>query len=592
VRAEISAYLSRVRMQAYEARDFSQIPQWVERNTRDPIHVDRNWTFLDHEYQIDIMADTAPEISAQKCSQVGASEFWVRMMLAMMGISKKITIIYILPTSGMATKFASGRIDPVIDDSPVLRAMIDKNLNNTRQKKLGRSLLYIAGTIGQNSAISVPAQALFRDEVDFCDQRTLTTFNSRLGHSAAGESLVRSFSTPTVFKYGINALFMAGSQASRLVKCQHCQTWVDIDYFRDVEIPGFDKAFREFEKEDLENSLIRVDDAFFRCNHCGEPMDEAWLAQPELRSWVHRYPDRKDHHSYQILPCDVPTINPLRRTIRQIKDYDTKKDWVNFKVGIPYEDEASSFLIDVIDEAAVSEPSLRIPDTTLEAITTRRCYMGVDVGKVCWITIGAPNDRGGFDTIYQERMRIDGENGAGKRAMQLFRVFSCTAGVVDAGPDLSLAAYLTEQGKGRIFACQYLTKRNSRSLDIIQSKDDETRIVQVLRSASFDELTRLFNRSYARLNRMTPEYELVKKHFQAMKRIETKDTATGEVVVQWVNVDEDHYAHSANYCMIAFLLAGIQPASDVIPYIPGLLSAKLKQVEDDSKRSWPSAFGG
>ncbi len=590
MRPDIGAYLSRVRMQAYEARDFSQIPKWVSDNTRDPVHVDRNWSFKDHEYQVDIMADTTPEISAQKCSQVGASEFWVRMMLAMMGISKKITIIYILPTSGMATKFASGRIDPVIDDSPALKAMVDKNLNNTKMKKLGRSLLYIAGTIGQNSAISVPAQALFRDEVDFCDQRTLTTFNSRIGHSAAGEALIRSFSTPTVFKYGINACYMAGSQASRLVKCKHCNTWVDIDYFRDVEIPGFDKTFREFEKEDLANSNVRVAEAFFRCNQCTQPMDPQWLADPENRRWVHRFPDKKDHHSYQILPIDVPRINPLARTITQIVEYDSKKDWVNFKVGVPFEDEASSFIAELIEQHAVNVSAMKVGPMQLERLTSRPHYLGMDVGKVCWITIAAPNDMGGFDTIYQERVRQDGDNAAGKRAMLLYRAFSCVSGVVDAGPDITLAGYLTEQGKGRIFACQYLTRQNTRKLDIIQSLDEENRIVQVLRSASFDELARVFNRGISRLNRGTPEYETVKKHLQAVKRVETKDPTSGDITVQWVNVDEDHYAHSLNYAQVAFLLAGVRAVTDVIPYIPGLLTAKLKQPEDEAKRSWPASL--
>lgn len=590
--SENAAYIERLRQAAFEVRDFTGIPRWLENHTRDPIHSDRKWSFREHEYQVEILADDTPEITMQKCSQVGASEIWVRMLLAMMAIAKKITIIYILPTSAMANKFAVGRINPVIADSKTLKKLIDKEVNNAVQKQVGRSMLYISGTIGTSNAISVPAQALFRDEVDFCNQRVLTTYDSRLGHSKEGDAIKRSFSTPTVFKYGINKLYEEGSQAVYMCKCPKCHNWIAIDYFRDVVIPGWEGTLRELEKEDLANKKIKLNDAFFICPQCHDVLPESAFADPTNRQWVHKYPDRTDHHSYQVLPIDVPAINPLRRTMNQLKDYDNKKDWVNFKVGLPFEDAASSFLQEQMDMHAMSN---YVPRPESDARLMTGCYMGIDVGKVSWLTITKPNTLGGDDVVYWERLRQDGDNYSGKRAVELFKVFGCTYGVVDAGPDISLPAYLTKELAGKFMACRYDTTHRIRTLDVLVKIDEEQSIVTVNRSGVFDNLVRTVNKGITRLNKGSPEYNLAMEHLKAMKRVELDDSASGEKVVQWVNTGDDHYAHSLAYANIARRLREVPQKDPVTPYIPSIGSVRLKEIPDneDDERGriiLPSSF--
>lgn len=594
MRPEMQVYLERLRQAASEVRDFSGIPRWLENHTTDPIHNDRKWSFREHEYQMEILSDTTPEISMQKCSQVGASEIWARMMLAMMAISKKITVIYILPTSTMANKFSVGRLNPIIKDSNTLKRLVDKDVNNAVQKIIGRSILYISGTYGQSNAISVPAQALFRDEVDFCNQRVLTTYDSRLGHSKEGEALKRSFSTPTVFKYGINLLYEAGSQAVYMVRCPKCRNWVVVDYFKDVVIPGWDGTLRELEKDDLLNKRVKLNDAFFLCPKCHDVLPETAFHDPANRRWVHTFPDRKDHHSYQVLPIDVPQINPLKRTLNQMKDYDSKKDWVNFKIGLPYEDAQSSFLEEKMDAYAQSWAIPR-PDEDSEARLMSGCYMGVDVGKTSWCTIGKPNDQGGLDIVYQERIRQDGDNYAGKRLVTLFKVFGCTYGVIDAGPDISLAQYMVKQLLGRFMACRYNTSSaRVTTLDVLVKIDEEEGIVTVNRNALYDNLVKAVNRGAVRLSKNSGEYELAKAHFKSMKRVEMTDTESGEMVVQWVSTGDDHYCHSGGYMEVARRLRAIPQVIEVHPYIPSLGKVRLKEVEDkDESRPriiLPSSF--
>jgi hypothetical protein len=594
LRPELEVYLERLRMQAYDARDFSGIPKWLCTHTTDPMDPSRSWSFHEHEYQMSILSDTCPDIAMQKCSQVGASEIWVRMMLAMMAISKKITIIYILPTSALSKRFAQGRINPVLTDSRTLRSMIDKDLNNNEQKRLGRSLLYISGTFGKISAISVPAQALFRDEVDFCNQRVLTTFDSRLGHSKEGDGLKRSFSTPTVFRYGINLMFEEGSQAHYATQCPHCSGWMILDYFRDVVIPGFEGTLREFEKSDLINPAVRVLDAHFLCPLCRHSLKHLDFMVPERRQWIHTFADRIDKHSYQVIPIDVPAINPLSRTLIQINDYDAKKDWVNFKLGLPFEDAQSSFLEEEITAHATTLHIPRPEDGAFNGIRlTSGTYLGLDVGKTCWLTITQPNDRGGEDVLYQERLRQDGDNYVGKRTMLLFQLFGCVCGVVDSGPDITLAQHLVKEGGGRIYACRYHTGATKalKTLDVLISRDEEQGLVTVNRTALYDNLVRRVNKGSTRLTSNCAEYELAKAHLRAFKRIETRDTETGETIVQWVATGDDHYCHSLGYADVARRIIAVPPKEIVVPYIPTLGTVRLKDETDDLTGLWlPPGF--
>lgn len=596
MRPELQVYLERLRMQAYDARDFSGIPRWLSTHTTDPMDPSRAWSFHEHEYQPEILADTCPDISMQKCSQVGASEIWVRMMLAMMAISKKITIIYILPTTALSKRFAQGRINPVLDDSKTLRAMVDKDLNNNEQKRIGRSLLYVTGTFGKVSAISVPAQALFRDEVDFCNQRVLTTFDSRLGHSKEGDGLKRSFSTPTVFKYGINQLFEEGSQAHYATRCPHCDGWMMLDYFRDVMIPGFDGTLRDFEKSDLVNPAVKILDAFFLCPLCRHSLKHSDFCDPSRRQWIHLFDSRVDNHSYQVIPIDVPAINPLSRTLLQINDYDNKKDWVNFKLGLPFEDAQSSFLEEEMTAHATTLHIPRPEDGSFNGIQLATgTYLGLDVGKTCWLTISLPNDRGGEDVLYQERIRQDGSNYVGLRTLQLFKLFGCVCGVVDSGPDITLAQFLVKEGAGRIYACRYYTgaAKTLRTLDVLIGRDEEQGLVTVNRTGLFDNLVRRVNKGTTRLTSKSSEYELAKAHLKSFKRIETRDPESGESIVQWVATADDHYTHSLAYADVARRIIAVPPKVQVIPYIPSLGTVSLKSGgEEDERRVWlPASFG-
>lgn len=557
-------FLERIKTLSSDTFDLSRIPQWMEKNTADPNNPDRPWSFKHHEYQIEILSDLSDEVNVRKCSQVGASEMWVRLLLSLMALAKMITIIYVLPTSRMSAKFAKARIDPVIANSEALTRMLNREVDSSELKQLGNSFLYIAGSYGQSAAISVPARGLFEDEVDFCNQTALTTYDSRLGHAVAGEFYKRKFSTPTVDNYGISEAFDNSSQAYYTVKCPSCYEWVAPDFMDDVEIPGFDGNMHMLEKDDLRNPNVLVSEAFIRCPSCRAPLPHQTLCNPQMRQWIHKIPSHPVH-GYQIQPFDVPAINPISRTISQLKDYERKKDWVNFKVGVPYSDAESSFLLELIERNA-TRPALPRPEDDDKTPLAARTVFGLDVGKISWFSLLA-HVEGQTRIIYLERIRQDGDNYLGRRVMHLIKVFGCVKGVVDAGPDISASKYLVENNPiGRVWACYYVRQLKG-VLENIKLNEEEG-IASAWRTGTLDSLAKRINSGKTVFTR-TPELDLAKNHFSNLKRVESLNE-TGEAIASWVGNGDDHYAHSINYAHMALdmLIGGLGDVREVVPCKP------------------------
>jgi len=586
-------YMARVRAGLSRTNDMSQAPQWIEKNTSHPEDNQRRWTFLGHEYQIDILSDTAKVVDVQKCSQVGMSELSVRGMLALLAMERNFTCIYVLPTAGFASSFTKGRIDPVIESSKYLKAAVNKNVDSTEMKQIGTSFLYVKGTIGKSANISVPAQGLFKDEVDFCDQAALKGFNSRLGH-AGDRELQRGFSTPTVANYGINEAFLAGSQAHYCVKCRHCLQWVAPNFELDVEIPGFNGFISSFEKEDLDSEKVRIHDAFIRCPDCKFPIDWRDICNPTKRQWVHKYPNR-EKHSYQVCPYDVPSINPIGKTLSQMTEYQTKKDWVNFKLGYPYEDSQTSFLEAMILANKVRR-SLTIPsmDDAAEKnpqVLCHNTFVGIDIGKTSWFIALKEDDQiaGKLNIVYQERIRQDGNDYLYRRVKYLEKCLGAVNGVMDAGPDISTSKKYSMNGNiGQTWACYY-SRKGKDTLEIIEMKEEEG-IVRAARTETLNDLAAEVNAG--RIGFLDDDdFPLVRQHLGALKRVD--NIIEGEQISKWVNTGDDHYGHALNYARIAYLVAKARVAEPTAPpVLPMAGGVRMQTREIDMSKTFAQLLNG
>jgi hypothetical protein len=571
---QAQGFLERISAAASNARDLSGIADWVISNTTHPRDPGRPWSFEDHEFQRDILNDGHSRLVCRKCSQVGLSEIVVRLQLALLAIYPSTTAIYTLPTTSFARQFTKSRIDPVIDSSALLSSLVPNHNDSSELKQIGTSFLYIRGSFGQGAAISIPADILINDEVDFSNQQALTTFASRLGHASlgGGEGVRREFSTPTVEGYGVSKTFDTSSQKYYACKCDHCHNWVIPDFFDDVVIPGFEDKTINLDKSDVIDGTAMIAQAYLRCpqSDCHKPLTVANLADPQKRQWIAKYPDR-EVAGYQVNPFDVPTVNPVAKTLGYITDYDRKADWVNFKVGLPYEDAETSFLLDRIEHYT------RAQWATPGAGAASGCVMGVDVGKTSWVVIGK---RVGarIDILYVERVKQDGLDHLGSRLQELMDWFGVAVAVVDAAPDFTTALKLIEYNyEGRVYGCYYVRQLPDKLSS--QMADAAAGTIRALRTQSLDRLVKQVNTGEIQWPKHH-EIDLVKSHLGHLKRVSTMD-GSGVMVGQWHSTGDDHYGHALNYLGMADkLLGGFGIKNASVATLPMTSRTKVNQGED------------
>ena len=538
------------------------IPQWICENTRHPQDPTKPWSFLHHEYQIEILKTDAEYLSAIKAAQTGMSELSVRLMLALASLYRASNFMYILPSLLFARRFTVTRVDPVIENSEQLSREVSKDVDSSEIKRIADSFIYFAGAQKTGQAISVPAKGLVMDEVDFCNQEVLTSFYSRLQHNMAGESIVTRFSTPTLPGYGISGMYEEGSMAAYMVWHEKCGQWVVIDPLHDICLPGWEAdSLVEFTKQDLANPLLDLAGAYVRCPHCRREISQQNMVDPQKRAWVHKHPDRLKK-SFYISPLDVPAINTPEKVLRNVSNYKRHADWINFGLGKAYEDAENSVVLEVVEKSA------SVASVPPGAQGVSGAVLGSDVGKVSHMLVGRKTGET-LDILWAERIRNDGQGTLVSTWRERMGQYGVAKAVVDAGPDISSPLALIEKSAwGQAWACYFTRGSKTRLEDY--ALDEEKQVVSAARTAIIDKVVKKLNSGKIRLPKKHPEKALMLKHFGTMKRVTRQSEVTGDSVAHWTSTSpENHYFFALVYLYLASELAGegevvALPASQIV----------------------------
>jgi hypothetical protein len=507
------------------------------------------FSFKDHEYQIEIMNDTRQRIGVRKCSQVGLSELMVQKTLAMMTVLPNIRIIFTLPTKEMANEFSKDRFDGAIMNSDHYTSMVRAGDNSAGQKRIADSLLYIRGTFGAKAAISIPAEVLMSDELDFSNEAVIGKLNSRIRHAQTEDEMGNRgyryrFSTPTVHGFGIDLDFNAGDQRYYMCKCEHCETWVLPDFATDLIVPGFDDKMINFGREHLHSERIDITQAWMKCPTCSKNLWSS-LVNPARRSWVAKKPETFDR-SYQVSPWDVPKYNTPPAIMKQVADYPLKSDFYNFVIGLPHSDNENTFNTEQAHKDRFCTVAMWI---FMNCVVLAPTVGGMDVGKTLHLTVKTKVS-GGWHTIWMEKIRNTPEDPAAGKIIDRYDFYRMRKLCIDAGPDITLVNTLVVAREG-IKAVVYV--QMNRTVIPVEEKACGT-VINADRTKTLKLLLEAHNAG----NMWYPYNDELRdelyKHLKTTKKIREKN-ADGDWFERFVKSDDnDHWVHSLNYANIAGLV--------------------------------------
>lgn len=566
---DLDDFHSRVSDAVLASSVITKLPAWITKHTTlkgEP------WSFKDHEFQIGILEDEADELCVIKPSQMGLTEVQVRAALALLSIKRGFSIMYVMPHIKLVQKVVKGRVDPVIDGSDRLSQLVVSATNSSEMKRFGMSMIYFAGASTDTQAISMPVDALFIDEFDFCKPSIVGKFQSRLRHAQVSGGMRRNFSTPTVSGYGISLEYETSSKARYLCKCEHCEQWIKPHFHSDVVIPGFDKEFSKFDKEALRDPTVLWQKAYIKCNNCGKRLDES-LAVASRRQWVHEFPE-VTKHGYAVKHYDLISHNSTPSVLAQRLKYD-QQDYENFVLGETFRSTQNE-----INADTVRANSIGSMETYGEGY-----YIGVDVGKTCHVTIGKK-----VDGRYQFVRFLTIKENQTEELLDLFNRYGANRLIIDSAPSFTLYENLQKELGDAVTPCVYV-KEAMRKIKYYSIRKD-TGAVNAIRTKGLDAFVLAVNEGRVIFPACNEMKEVVRQ-YGGMKRIEEIDEDDGERKAKWVKTgDEDHFFHSSFYCMMAMDIDE-QDVLSVYDSAPvSITSGRLRQIEssstEDTSRLEPS----
>jgi len=474
-----------------------------------------NFSLDEYPHIVPIFHDKHPDIVIIKSAQCGVTEYaGIRALIS----SKKInglSIIYTFPSKDLASIFSKRRIDLLKRENPQLFKVYDKNgkirqhYDSIYERHIGDSYLALAGAWAEQQAISIPADFLIHDEVDFSKDDVVSLFRSRLGNSDWKWRLM--FSTPTYPEQGIHKHFLESDQHHWWYICEHCGHEFKL-------CCSFPEVIHKNEAEQY----------YFGCPSCHKEINrKKGFYKPDNYGALRR--------GYHISKISAPRVS-ANEIMEDKEHYAMEKDFYNFTLGMPYvglEDKLTRGQLEACEDGRYH---LSWKD--------KGVVLGVDQGGNDLHIVGLKIlENKCLQVVYVDRY-------VGERCWHDLEILMNQLGVVrcvvDGMPDGHKAREFQKKYKGIVYLNFYQQFRKAEG--IVWNADKA--IVNSDRTMTLDDLTnKIRDKKIVLPITSKQEMERFKLHLLSLTR--QKVVKDGSTSFAYKSVREDHYAHALNYALIA-----------------------------------------
>lgn len=518
------------------------LSEYLCRNTKlkgKPFSFDR------YPFQRALVDDKARVSCTIKPSQVGVSEVYQRVAMALLARNRHRKGIYAYPDDEMRKKNVQTRVLPMAEENKAFAIPDGKSwVRSIMLIELDKSFLYITGS-KTGDATSTDADFVFEDEYDLHNMEIAALFSSRLQNS--DWKIQRYFSTPTYTDFGVHGLYKDSDQTEYLIKCDRCNHW-QFPLFepRFIHIPGLPsdwESLLELSQDAVDTYGIDLEGAYVRCEKCKSRLD---LGREDNRSWVTKYPSRTPvMRGWKVNPFSVAT-RPVLDIVTELFTY-KKRDFIRgFKNSVLGEPEDSSN--NRIDEALI-RTALRSP--TVPTID-KECptYIGTDMGHTCHLSVLQGYDPKKMRTVLLEKVPLGRIK---DRIAEIRSHYNVIAGGVDRHPESQVAADIWEMTGGIVVPMEYRGDAEM-NLKMVPGSDDKVEYVQINRTVHLDQVASYLRKAYLEFY----GYGLLDTELIAQLRNMVRMEEPEKPAV-WTKLDpNDHFFHS-----IAFALSSMK----LRPYI-------------------------
>lgn len=501
--------------------------EWVTENTSFPSG--QPFGYKRHGFQKDIINDMHPNMCVKKLSQVGLTEVSIRKTIGFLAQHPGTSALYTFPDGNMKKRNSQTRIKPIFDrDFPLVKNSTEIRNNDIMQ--LGGSFLYVSANV-ESDATSTPVDMIINDEYDLSDQEFLALVNSRIQHSSF--KIKQGFSTPTFSGYGISLEYESSDQREYWVQCPHCNHWqIPMYDLKNVYIPNLPSSVSNL-LTDIDLSMavsLDLDNAYCCCEKCRKRLP---LGDEAKREWVARYPERLHSRGYWVRPfsSDLLSIRYLVTTMADYLKKDNLRRGVNTVLGMEYSDSNCRLERDDIMKAFENR-------TAPEIDKSKACFIGIDVGAYCHITINTNES----DVVYFGVV-------PGHKLMEtlylLDEKYNIVAGGIDRYPETTLANAIRDWSKGRIWPIEY---KYGKEIEPVKDAVGDTTYYRVNRTNALDIIKETVNNHTLHFYGYGDYQNIIIEHLRDMYRDDVRENAQP----MWRKMNgNDHFFHSLAYGFVS-----------------------------------------
>ena len=471
-------------------------------------------SFEKRPYLVKIIRDFSEHIVYKKSAQVGITMCG--------GIAKIIyaadivgtTCIYTFPTARDVSEFSKGRFRYIIQNSKYLTSLIA--MENEGLIRIRDTNIYFRGTWTDRQAISVPSMLNVHDELDFSKPGVRSVYSSRLDAANfmyKGEEQFGwewDFSTPTLPRYGVSALYEDSDQHEWYVRCQGCNRRQRVDFFKNMRTKGKGIKLKHY----------------FGCRKCDKELDrtQGW--------WVSRKPNAqiRGYHITQPM-CAFISAAKMQKDFDGIKTAEDERKFNNFNLGLEYEDAT-----EVVTRDSILN---RVMPGTLDK---GPIYMGIDQGNTLHIVVAKIIDG-------RRRYIFFGTSTSFSEVAQMIVAYQPRVCVIDGLPNTHNARELTDVLNG-VYVAFYGGKKELKK-EAWKTELEKNEVV-VPRTEALDSTVSQWNKGEVVIENTIP-LPMIEEFADQMTNAKRMlvDTTDGQKKAVWVPVGEDHFRHADVYCSLA-----------------------------------------
>jgi hypothetical protein len=445
--------------------------------------------FKEHAFLWEPYSDLSPHQAIRKAAQIGFSTMAIIKSL-WLAKSRKMDMIYTLPTYGDVHDFVSSKVNRIIDQNDILRQWTaDKD--TIEQKRVGESVIYYRGTWSERAALMISSDLNVHDEVDRSNLKVVDQYYSRLQHSKYAWQWL--FSNPSVPDQGVDKLWNRSDQKHWFVKCEGCNHW---QYLTMANVQSHEQG-----------------QWFIGCTKCHKVLPRA---QGE---WVKRWKD-KDVSGYWISLLMAPWVSANR--IKELEATKSPEYFANFVLGVPYVGSGNAVTKDMLMRNLTNEINRQ----------DGRIVIGVDTGIDVRYVIG--NNKGIF---YYGQCQGYAELDA------LMRRWDKAIMVIDQGGDITAPRELRDKYRNRIFLAHY---RNDTTAENFFDWDDDEGKVMIERNKTIQLLIDEFNDRRIPIYGNETDWYDYWVHWSHIYRTSEEDSL-GRPRYKWLRSDRDDWVHATVY---------------------------------------------